>query len=48
VQIGAGGLWLQLHLHSDQARQIAESAGVLYVEDRCMAVQRALLRITKA
>lgn len=47
VAIGAKALWLQLHLHSPEARRIAEEAGLLYVEDRCMAVQRALLRITK-
>lgn len=44
---GAKALWLQLHLRSEEARRIAEEAGLLYVEDRCMAVQRALLRITK-
>jgi predicted CoA-binding protein len=47
VAIGAKALWLQLHLRSPEARRIAEEAGLLYVEDRCMAVQRALLRITK-
>jgi len=42
VDIGAKALWLQLGLRSDEAREIAESAGLDYVEDRCMGVERAL------
>jgi predicted CoA-binding protein len=45
--IGARAVWLQLHLRSEEARRLAEEAGLLYVEDRCMAVQRALLRVSK-
>ncbi|HVA60169.1 MAG TPA: CoA-binding protein [Mycobacteriales bacterium] len=48
VAIGAKAVWLQLHLRSAEAGRIAADAGLLYVQDRCMAVQRALLRITKA
>jgi predicted CoA-binding protein len=47
VEIGAKALWLQLGLHSDEAREIAESAGLDYVEDRCMGVERARLGIDK-
>ena len=47
VEIGAKALWLQSGLRSDEARRIAEDAGLLYVEDRCMAVDRALFEITK-
>lgn len=47
VAVGAKALWLQLDLRSPEAREIAESAGLDYVEDRCMAVERALNRIDK-
>ena len=43
VEIGAKALWLQLGIHSDAARELAAAAGLLYVEDRCMAVERARL-----
>lgn len=41
VAIGAKALWLQLGIVSPEARQIAERAGLHYVEDRCAAVERA-------
>ena len=41
VAAGAKALWLQLGIVSAEAREIAESAGLLYVEDRCLAVERA-------
>jgi len=41
VAAGAKALWLQLDIVSAEAREIAESAGLLYVEDRCIAVERA-------
>lgn len=47
VAIGAKALWLQLGIESDEARRIAQAAGLLYVEDRCIGVERALHRITK-
>jgi len=45
--VGARALWLQQGLVSEEAREIAEKAGLDYVEDRCAAVERALHRITK-
>lgn len=36
VAIGAKVLWVQLGLRSEQARQIAESAGLIYLEDVCI------------
>jgi uncharacterized protein len=39
VAAGATALWLQLGIWSERAREIAESAGLLYVEDRCMTVE---------
>ena len=47
VAIGAKALWLQQGIFSSEARQIAEAAGLLYVEDRCMGVERAVHGITK-
>jgi predicted CoA-binding protein len=36
VAAGAGALWLQLGISSDEAREIATGAGLTYVEDRCL------------
>lgn len=47
VAIGAKALWLQQGIVSDEARRLAEAAGMLYVEDRCMGVERAVHGITK-
>jgi uncharacterized protein len=38
VEAGAQALWLQLGLVSPEARRIATSAGLDYVEDECTAV----------
>jgi predicted CoA-binding protein len=35
---GAGALWLQLGIVSAEARQVAEEAGMDYVENACTAV----------
>lgn len=43
VRVKAGALWLQLGIVSQQAREIAEAAGLAYVEDRCIAVERSML-----
>jgi uncharacterized protein len=48
VAIGAKALWLQLGIISAEARQIAERAGLRYVEDHCAAVERARFGIVKA
>ncbi|MET0414135.1 MAG: CoA-binding protein [Polyangiaceae bacterium] len=47
VAIKAKALWLQLGIESDEARRIAQAAGLLYVEDRCIGVERALHRVVK-
>ena len=36
AEIGAKVLWLQLGIESEEARQLAESAGITVVMDRCM------------
>ena len=43
VAVGATALWLQLGIMSEEARSIAESAGLLYVEDRCLIVEQQRL-----
>ena len=43
VAAGATALWLQLGLRSAEARAIAQDAGLLYVEDRCLSVERRRL-----
>ena len=47
VAIGAKALWLQLGIMSDEAREIAESAGLDYVENLCMGRQTIGLAISK-
>jgi uncharacterized protein len=43
VAAGATALWLQLGIRSAEAREIAERAGLGYVEDRCLSVERRRL-----
>ena len=45
--IGAEALWLQQGIASDEARAIAEEAGMDFVEDHCIAVERALSQVSK-
>src|SRR2546430_2271426 len=45
--VGAKALWLQLDIRSEEARRIAEHAGMDYVEDECTAVVASLYRIRK-
>jgi predicted CoA-binding protein len=47
VAIGAKALWLQLDIRSEDARRIAEGAGLDYIEDECTAVVGSLYRIRK-
>jgi hypothetical protein len=41
VEVGAGSLWLQLGIRSDESRRVAEAAGLAYVEDACTAALHA-------
>jgi uncharacterized protein len=46
VTVGATALWLQLGIVSAEARAIAETAGLLYVEDRCLAIEQRRLGVS--
>lgn len=41
IEIGAHAVWLQQGIVSAEARRLAEQAGIDYVEDRCIGVERA-------
>ena len=41
VAAGAGTLWMQLGLHSDEAVQIAHDAGLQVVSNRCLKIEHA-------
>jgi uncharacterized protein len=43
VAAGATALWLQLGIASAEARAIAADGGLLYVENRCLAIERRRL-----
>ena len=45
--IKAPAVWLQSGIVSAEARRIAEEAGMDYVEDHCLAVERAIGQLTK-
>ena len=45
--VKAPAVWLQSGIVSAQARRIAEAAGMDYIEDRCLAVERAIGQLTK-
>ena len=47
VEIGAPAVWLQQGIISREAREIAEEAGIDYVEDECVAVIRARTGLTR-
>ena len=44
---GAGAIWLQQDIRSPDGRRMAEAAGVDYVEDLCIAVERALGQVSR-
>ena len=45
VAAGASALWLQLHIASAEAGRIAEDAGLLYVENRCLIIEQQRLGV---
>jgi predicted CoA-binding protein len=47
IAVGAKAVWLQLGIVSAAGRQLALDAGIDYVEDLCIAVQRSVHGISK-
>ena len=47
VAVTAPAVWLQSGIVSAEARRIATEAGIDYVEDRCLAVERAIGGLTR-
>jgi predicted CoA-binding protein len=43
VTIGAKVLWLQLGVENDEAKEIAEKAGLEFVQNRCVKIEYARL-----
>jgi len=48
VAVGAKALWLQEDIRSEEARRIAEAAGLEFVEDECTAVVASLYRVRRS
>ena len=47
VEAGAGVVWLQQGIRSAQAREIAEAAGIDYIEDRCVMIEARMQGIRR-
>lgn len=48
VEIGAKALWLQLGIANDEARQIAHTANLKFIMDRCLKIEHAHRQIEPA
>jgi len=46
IAAGAPAVWLQLDIVSAEARKLATEAGLDYVENRCIAVERAVANLS--
>ncbi|GAA1771159.1 CoA-binding protein [Luedemannella helvata] len=46
IAIGAPAVWLQVGIVSAEGRRLAAAAGIDYVEDECVAVVRAVNRLS--
>jgi predicted CoA-binding protein len=39
IAVGAGGIWLQLGIISEEARRLAEAAHLPFVQNRCIKIE---------
>ena len=39
VEIGAPAVWLQSGIRSEEGRNLAQAAGMAYIEDRCIMIE---------
>lgn len=46
IAIGAPAVFLQQGIAHPESRRLAEEAGIAYIEDRCIAVERAKYQVT--
>lgn len=44
IEIGARAIWMQQGVRNDEAAAKAEAAGLIAVQDRCLALERSKLR----
>ena len=44
IEVGAKGVWLQAGIRNEEARKLAEEAGVDFVQDRCIMVEHMARR----
>jgi len=47
IAIKAPAVWLQTGIVSAEARRLATEAGMDYIEDRCLAVERSMANLSK-
>jgi uncharacterized protein len=47
IAAGAPAVWLQSGIVSDEGRRMAAEAGIDYVEDTCIAVERAIAGLSR-
>lgn len=47
IAVGAPAVFVQQGIVSAEARRLAEEAGIAYVDNRCIAIERAKLQLTR-
>ena len=42
IAVGASGVWLQSGVRNEEARKLAQSAGINFVQDRCIMIEHRM------